>query len=106
MLIVDFLIKKVSSLISLHIAEEPTVNVVPRELNVTEGSPALFTCNTTGSPRPNVTWTNMFSGEVYTGDRLFMNSVSRNDSGDYQCLASNGISRPAKDTAYLNVFCK
>ena len=48
----------------------------------------------------------MFSGDVYTGDRLFMNSVSRNDSGDYQCVASNGISRPAKDTAYLNVYCK
>lgn len=106
MLILDFLTKKVSSLISLHIAEEPTVYVIPRELNVKEGSPALFTCNATGSPRPNVTWTNMFSGEVYTGDRLFMNSVSRNDSGDYQCVASNGIPRLAKDTAYLNVYCK
>jgi len=95
-----------SELILFCRVEKPTVHVVPRELNITEGSPALFTCSATGSPQSNITWTNVFSGEVIDGRQLAIKSVQRNDSGDYKCAANNGISGPETDSAFLNLFCK
>ena len=80
--------------------------MIPHVLNVTEGRPALFICSATGSPPPNVTWTAMSSGEVYNGDRLEIKAVQRNDTGNYQCTARNGISGPIIDTAFLNVCCE
>lgn len=48
----------------------------------------------------------MSSGEIYYGEKLEIKAVKRNDAGNYQCTASNGISRPVKDTAFLNVYCE
>lgn len=80
--------------------------MIPRVLNSTEGSSALFICSATGSPPPNITWTAMSSGEIYNGAKLEIKAVQRNDTGNYQCAASNGISGPVKDTAFLNVYCE
>ena len=74
-------------------------------MNVTEGSSILLICKATGGPPPNITWTAMSSGEIYNGDKLEIKTVQRNNTGDYQCSASNGISGPVKDTAFLNVYC-
>lgn len=48
----------------------------------------------------------MSSGEIYNGAKLEIKAVQRNDTGNYQCAASNGISGPVKDTAFLNVYCE
>ena len=80
--------------------------MIPHALNVTEGSSALFICSVTGSPPPNITWTAMPSGEIYNGGRLEITAVQRNDAGNYQCAASNGISGPVKDNGFLNVYCE
>ncbi|XP_078379831.1 hemicentin-2-like isoform X2 [Oculina patagonica] len=90
--------------IRLTVYEKVAVHVIPRVMNVTEGSPVLLTCKATGSPPPNITWTSMSSGEIYNGGKLEIKSVQRNDTGDYQCSASNGMSNPVKDTAFLNVY--
>lgn len=88
------------------IVEKPTAHVIPRVMNVTEGSPVLFICNATGSPLPKITWTAMSSGEIYNRSQLEIRTVQRNDTGNYQCSASNGLSSPVKDIAFLNVNCK
>ena len=80
--------------------------MIQHVLNVTEGGPALFMCNSTGSPPPNITWTTMSSGEIHYGDKLEIKAVERNDTGNYQCTASNGLSEPVTDTAFLNVYCE
>ena len=97
---------KLKAVILFCNSEKPAVQVIPRVMNVTEGSPVLLICKATGSPPPNVTWTALSSGEVYNGGQLRIKSVQRSDAGNYECSVNNGISRPVKDTAFLNVYCK
>ena len=73
-----------------------------------ESNDLELSCNATGNPSPNITWfkvadpsVNLVSGEV-----LRVKNVSKNDSGVYQCMASNGIGRDALVSWIVTVNCK
>ena len=72
-------------------------------------------CNATGNPPPTLSWTkdgspiNNNQGIPFTGDNetLFIASINRSESGNYRCVARNGLgnhysSNPAK----VDVQCK
>ena len=40
------------------------------------------------------------------GDTLSFGSTNRNDSGNYWCLAENGLGEAINTTAYLDVQCE
>ena len=72
----------------------PVVVVSPVTLTVNEGGTASFQCSASGNPGPAVAWSKLNSQSQITqsavsGGKLELKKVTGNDSGVYQCSASN-----------------
>ena len=86
----------------------------PQNATQIEGGNVFFTCNATGNPAPTFRWTK--NGSVLTtGSRISLSSdnkqltltnVTREDSGQYVCEATNNVETVPSDSATLNVKCK
>ena len=86
----------------------------PQNATKIEGDNVTFTCNATGNPAPTFRWTK--NGSVLrTGSRisllshgkhLTITNVTREDSGQYVCEATNNVTTVPSDSATLNVQCK
>uniref|UniRef100_A0A8C6TGS4 Sidekick cell adhesion molecule 1a n=1 Tax=Neogobius melanostomus TaxID=47308 RepID=A0A8C6TGS4_9GOBI len=71
----------------------------PEDQTVTEGNTAVFQCQTSGAPRPAITWRRgivLASGSVQIprfsllqSGSLQIRPISSQDSGEYTCFASN-----------------
>ncbi|XP_061684994.1 protein sidekick-1 isoform X2 [Syngnathoides biaculeatus] len=94
----------------------PTFTARPSDKTVTEGNAALFLCQTSGAPKPAVTWKKgsqvLASGSVQVprfallqSGSLQVHPVSFQDSGDYTCIASNS-ERTINATATLTVWSR
>ena len=83
------------------------------------GGPATFTCNATGVPSQNITWTTQGQTEKNINDarhsitssgsgssQLTIKNVAINDHGYYVCDATVNINQPNSATGYLQVLCK
>ena len=87
--------------------------IVRPEISVTSPATALegdnvnFHCTVTAAnPLATVMWLGPTTKVLSSGPHLTLNSVNRNQGGEYSCIASNGISPNASKTAYLSVNCK
>ena len=72
----------------------PAVVVSPEMLTVNEGGSALFQCSASGNPEPAVRWSKLGNRSeiiqsVVSGGKLELMKVTGNDSGVYQCSATN-----------------
>ena len=72
----------------------PAVVVSPVTLTVNEGGTASFQCSASGNPEPTLTWYKLYNRSQVTqsavlGGKLELKKVSGNDSGVYQCSATN-----------------
>ena len=72
----------------------PAVVVSPVTLTVNEGGTASFQCSASGNPEPAVTWRKLNSQSQITQSavsrgKLELKKVTGNDSGVYQCSATN-----------------
>ena len=76
-----------------------------------------FSCNATGNPAPTISWTKGGSLINTSGDsrisfgadnkKLTIINVSSADSGQYRCVANNGVGNDTtSDAAFLDVQCK
>ena len=81
--------------------------VYPLEnITITEGENTTLTCNVSGSPAPvSVTWTEVKTGARSMGITFQLAHISRNESGEYKCEASNFCGTDTKST-FLIVQCK
>ena len=76
------------------------------------GSAVTLSCNATGKPMPNITWTRVWenatdSGELPSVDGFYViSNTSRSYNGTYRCTASNGIGDPAYQTIEVILECK
>ncbi|XP_029008135.1 protein sidekick-1-like isoform X3 [Betta splendens] len=94
----------------------PTFTSPPSDRTVTDGNTALFSCQTSGAPKPAITWRKgllvLASGSVQvprftllqTGG-LQIQPVSFQDSGEYTCIASNSEGT-INTTATLTVWSR
>ena len=82
----------------------------PQNATKIEGDNVTFTCNATGNPAPTFRWTR--NGSVLTtglsldGKQLTITNVTREDSGQYVCEATNNVTTVPSNSATLNVKCK
>ena len=72
----------------------PAVVVSPVTLTVNEGGTASFKCSASGNPEPTVSWSKLDNQSKITESavsrgKLELQKVTGNDSGVYQCLATN-----------------
>ncbi|XP_054865945.1 protein sidekick-1 isoform X3 [Amphiprion ocellaris] len=94
----------------------PTFTSPPSDQTVTDGNMALFTCQTSGAPKPAITWRKgsrvLASGSVQVSRFTLLQSgglqiqpVSFQDSGEYTCIASNSEGA-INATAMLTVWSR
>ena len=72
----------------------PTVVVSPVTLTVNEGGSASFQCSASGNPEPAIVWSKVnnqseITQSAVSGGKLQLKHVTGNDSGLYQCSATN-----------------
>ena len=97
-------------------ADQPKIALNPLHALKEEGENFTLFCNAKGNPEPNISWifngsridTNHNSRKVFSNDRqtLTIKSVSRTDSGEYQCMATNNLGNTSSQVATLDVLCK
>ena len=65
----------------------------PQSTVVVENITVNLFCNATGKPAPTVTWTkvNNFGRSFLPGETLTISCANANDSGEYNCTASNSV---------------
>ena len=81
------------------------------EPTVLEGSNLQLTCNASGQPEPNITWTKQKPGNqgnivVMLGEVLTITNIYRTHAGNYTCTAYNGFGKLEKQTVHVNVTCE
>ncbi|XP_052447789.1 protein sidekick-1-like [Carassius gibelio] len=78
----------------------PSFTTPPSDITVTDGTSAVFTCDTSGAPKPAIVWRNgsqvLASGSVQMPRFTLLESgglqilpIMPSDAGNYTCLASN-----------------
>ena len=71
-------------------------------------------CNATANPPPTLSWTKDGSplydtqGITFSGDNetLSIASINRSESGNYRCVARNGLGNDSSNPAKVDVQCK
>ena len=105
----------------------PTIMATNPRVEKREGEDAELSCVAKGTPRPTVHWTRKVrkSGNIQVLDQflqiseqqldspvgddtsiLHLTNLTRDHSGVYSCLATNGAGYPARDTMLLVVQCE
>lgn len=85
----------------------PSITNAPIErVHVEAGKDLTLTCNASGDPQPNITWTKdgvpmSFSSDAFHQFRL--TDVQSEDSGSYKCTASNGYGSDATSVSRVDV---
>ena len=100
------------SLCCVYLFTLPVIDVSPKEKEVTEGENVVINCsqsssnsNTTGL---NFTWSKLGAHTLLSNSsQLIITNVSRGDSGNYSCIATNGTANwSAVAIASITVLCK
>ena len=87
-----------------HLLVPPNFTWKPANQTVMEGTKTAFHCNASGNPTPKISW--MKDGNALAEGNSLSLETNRNNSGNYWCLAKNGVGETINTTAYLDVQCK
>lgn len=85
-------------------AVSPTFITKPFNKTVTEGVTVSLLCEATGNPTPKIAW--MKDGETLTSGDTLSFETNRTFSGEYWCLAENGLQPTVNTSAHIDVQCK
>ena len=103
--------------VSLYVVTPPMfLNSSESQQRFLSGTAARLFCFAGGEPEPSVTWRrsdgrtinlqHRGSQNQSEGGVLQLGAVTRRDSGDYLCIASNNYPPPIVKTIRLNVMCE
>ena len=84
----------------------PTVTIQQCSTPVTEGDDATLSCSATGIPAPNITWIRPNMRVLANKKMHVITDIKRNESGSYECHASNGIGNNSTKSCTIDVRCK
>ena len=87
------------------------IHQIRGEQTVLEGGNLQLTCEASGKPEANITWTKEKTGNhgnsvLQEGKVLTITKVSRNDSGTFNCTAYNGFGEADSQTVLVDVTCE
>ena len=92
-----------------HVSVPPRITVLPeRQSRRTLGTNYTLTCNASGDPSPNITWTKEGRTEAQfnvSGHKLYFVDIKVEDVGSYRCTADNGYGTPATSLAVVDIKC-
>ncbi|KAL9964729.1 hypothetical protein ACROYT_G028409 [Oculina patagonica] len=98
---------KLENSVSVVVFAPPRITTSPvRKADIEVGKDLTLTCNASGDPHPNITWTkdgvpvNQFN---VSGPLLHLVNVQRKDAGSYRCTASNGYGDDATSVSIVNI---
>ena len=99
--------------------DQTKVSFHPLTARTREGDDLTLSCKASGNPEPTISWTrNGFSVDTRNNSRirltvlsdtniqLNITNVSRTDSGEYRCVASNIIGNDSSNVVKLDIQCK
>ncbi|XP_022793280.1 protein CEPU-1-like [Stylophora pistillata] len=84
--------------------EPPQIVTASKKHDVCEGSMVTLSCNATGKPPPNITWTRVWENGADSKESLsvdgylVIHNITRTSSGTYRCTAFNGVGDPVNQT--------
>lgn len=86
----------------LYLIVRPSIVEISRNQTLNESNDVTLSCNVTGTPLPNVTWskTGNQDNKFNPGSFLPLRNISRGQDGLYWCTAENGA---GKSTASVRV---
>ena len=103
----------VNMLLCMFITVAPVIVTGPQTQNVTAGKSFLLTCNATGYPVPSIEWTLNGTSHVIRNSSvatiipteglqsntsiLVVSDAMVNDTGIYQCIATNVVNNDTQD---------
>ena len=78
---------------------------LPKNLTVNETNSILLSCDASGFPEPSFKWTK--NGKVLSESKqLNIQRSYRNNTGTYECAASNGVGQDKTAKSFVTVQCK
>lgn len=81
----------------------------PKDIEVSFGGTALFTCQVSGDPRPEVSWMKN-SNEILSSDQKYhilddgslkIDSPDETDLGTFECKAKNPLGEATSNEAHM-----
>ena len=91
----------------------PGIANVSNDQVVCEGSLIFLSCNATGIPPPNITWTRVKDDGTDSEPLLPVvkgkyatSNIQRNTNRTYRCTADNGVGAPFNRTVRVEAQCK
>nr|XP_042903541.1 roundabout homolog 1 isoform X2 [Parasteatoda tepidariorum] len=91
---------------TLDVLYPPTVKPHPKDgfINVKEGETVSLSCAASGNPKPIIRWKHAGVHYDSSDDTNFrINSAQKSDSGEYECIADNGVGDPASAVITVEV---
>ena len=83
----------------------PIITAFPQNAIIKEGDLLQLTCEASGRPTPNITWTKD-GKQLAARGTLNIPASNRADAGIYVCSASNNVKVTKTATAQVTVQCK
>ena len=87
--------------------DDPTVTIQQCSTPVTEGDNATLDCSATGNPVPSTAWLRTNTRAILSYSKILdIPTIQRSQSGNYECLAWNGIGNNNTKSCSIDVHCK
>ncbi|RVE63554.1 hypothetical protein OJAV_G00137520 [Oryzias javanicus] len=99
--------KPKSTKVHLIVQVPARITNITKDVTVNEGSSISLMCLAVGRPEASVVWRHHSPRGIYTfvaeGEHLELTGITKEQSGSYECIASNDISDPDIRTVQLTV---
>ncbi|KAJ8362325.1 hypothetical protein AAFF_G00379850 [Aldrovandia affinis] len=81
------------------------ISSVSSDVSVMEGGNVSLFCTARGKPEPTVSWraVNHPAKKYPSGEQLDIRGIAREQAGEYECSAQNGVSAPSTKTLRVTV---